>query len=155
MIRYALRCAKGHEFEAWFANSSAYDSQRAKGAVRCPACSTSRVEKALMAPRISKGSKRTSAGHSPLSTSTSTDITNASAPDLPPEARAVLRKLREEIVSKADYVGPRFAEEARKIHYEEAEDRGVWGEASAEDARDLLEEGISILPLPKLPEDQN
>lgn len=155
MIRYALRCAKGHEFEAWFANSSAFDTQRTKGAVRCPTCTTSRVEKALMSPRISKGSARKSAEDTTSSTTSKAEITNVAAPAMPPEARAVLRKLREEIVSKADYVGPRFAEEARKIHYKETEERGVWGEASAEDARELLEEGISILPLPKLPEDQN
>ncbi len=152
MIRYALCCAKGHEFEAWFANSAAYDKQRAKGAVRCPDCATSRVEKALMAPRISKGSAAATRGEAGKDAASPKE---QSTPHLPAEVRAAMRKLRDEIVAKADYVGPRFAEEARKIHYEEAADRNVWGEASADDARELLEEGISILPLPKLPEDEN
>lgn len=151
MIRYALCCAKGHEFEAWFANSTAYDKQRAKGAVKCPECATSRVEKALMAPRISKGTGAAAQAEADKSSL----IPDERASRLPAEARAALRKLREEILAKSDYVGPRFAEEARKIHYEETESRNVWGEASAEDARELLEEGISILPLPKLPEDEN
>lgn len=142
MIRFALVCGAKHEFEAWFASSDAFDGQRFAGDVVCPICGDSSIEKALMRPAVSTSRKRETV---PLAANTSREA----------EMRAALRKLRDEIVSNADDVGDRFAEEARKIHYEEVEKRGIYGRASAEEARGLVEEGISFAPLPVLPDDHN
>jgi hypothetical protein len=143
MIKYRLACDGGHEFEGWFKSGAAYDTQAAEGHISCPHCGSLAVAKAIMAPNVA----------------TRTD--HASAPGASKEAkaaeqvRALMRHLRAAVEEKADYVGPRFAEEARKIHYEESEARGVYGEASTEEARELVEEGIAVLPLPRLREDLN
>lgn len=160
MIRYALVCAKGHEFESWFRNSETYEKQRKRSAVTCPTCGTARVDKALMAPRIGKG--REVAVRRPLETQPEAQTTQqvvANAPALgagvPPQFIEFVKRLRAEVEKSAEYVGPRFAEEARKMHYDEIEKRGIYGEASLEEARELSEEGIDLLPLPVLPEEQN
>ena len=143
MIKYRLACDGAHEFEGWFKSGAAYDDQAAKGHISCPHCGSLAVTKAIMAPNVA-----TRAGL-------------ASASDASKEAkaaeqvRALMRQLRAAVEEKADYVGPRFAEEARKIHYEEREPRGVYGEASADEAKALAEEGIPVLPLPRLREDLN
>jgi hypothetical protein len=148
MIRYALRCKKGHEFEAWFKSSSAFDEQSKGGKVICAVCGSKKVEKALMAPRVSTRGKREM-------------VPVAAAPEAgpPDETRqkmiSLLRKLRSEVERNAEYVGPQFADEARKIHYEEAPARGIYGEASPDDVKQLKEEGIEFYPLPQLPEDHN
>ena len=150
MILYQLKCKKGHEFEAWFANSAAYDKQAKRGQLSCPKCGSAQVAKAPMAPRIAKRGKAKTA-EKPVE-----------APK--PERRRVaahgelvsaMRKLRAEIEAKSEYVGPRFSEEARKIHYEEVPARGIHGEATADEAKALSEEGIEFFPLPILPEDRN
>ena len=157
MILYKLKCKRGHEFEAWFAGSAAFDKQEKRGLLSCPNCGTSNVSKALMAPSVVKRSKRKAAARKPAETPVS-----AEAPK--PETQRVaahheladaMRKLRAEIESKSEYVGPRFSEEARKIHYEESPARGIHGEATADEAKALKEEGIEFYPLPILPEDQN
>jgi hypothetical protein len=159
MILYRLKCKKGHEFEAWFANSAAFDTQEKRGMLSCPNCGTSKVSKALMAPSIAKRSKRKAVSKVP----------DAPAPDVAiepakPETQRVaahrelataMRKLRAEVEAKSEYVGPRFSEEARKIHYEEVPARGIHGEATADEAKALREEGIEFYPLPILPEDHN
>ncbi len=153
MIRYRLKCEKRHEFEGWFASSATFDRQAKRGLVTCPRCGTHKVEKALMTPRISKGAKRKRAEKTP-------------APPAPPqqethrlaahgELAAAMRKLRAEVEAKSEYVGERFSEEARKIHYEETPARGIYGEATRDEARAQSEEGIEFFPLPILPEDQN
>ena len=153
MIRYRLKCEKRHEFEGWFASSSTFDRQAKRGLVTCPRCGTAKVEKALMTPRISKGSKRKR-------------VDKNSAPPAAPqpethrlaahgELAAAMRKLRAEVEAKSEYVGERFSEEARKIHYEETPARGIYGEATRDEARALSDEGIEFFPLPILPEDQN
>ena len=142
MIRYALACAEGHEFEAWFAGSDAYEKQRARNIVACPDCGSTSVDKALMAPAVATARKK------------ETMKLAANVPEKQ-EAIAMLRKLRGQLTENADYVGPKFAEEARRIHYDEAEKRGIYGEASTEEARALADEGIEFHPLPTLPEDQN
>ena len=164
MIRYALSCHEGHEFEAWFRSSSDYDRQAAASLVVCPACGSDKVDKALMAPALGKDypapAPETAAAGSPEATPTGQPApTQTHALTADPRARALVetvRRLRKYVAENADYVGPRFAEEARRIHHgEEAEPRSIYGEASADDAKELIEEGIDILPLPRLPDDQN
>jgi hypothetical protein len=147
MIRYDLICKHGHAFDGWFRDSAAYDEQRADGAVICPRCGTAEVDKQIMAPGIPKKSNRKSDPRNQVF-SGGTD----------PRMKALVEKMRElrrHIEAHADYVGDRFAEEARRIHYKEAEERGIYGEATAEDARSLIDEGIEVQPLPILPEDQH
>ena len=156
MILYRLKCKKGHEFEAWFASSAAFDTQEKRGQLSCAHCGTSKVSKALMAPRISKRAKPKAAAKRP-------EETVAETPPKPETQRvaahrelaAAMRKLRAEVEAKSEYVGPRFSEEARKIHYEESPARGIHGEATADEAKSLSEEGIEFFPLPALPEDHN
>jgi hypothetical protein len=156
MIRYRLKCKKGHEFEAWFASSAAFDKQEKAGLLSCAHCGTSKVAKALMAPSIAKRTK-------PKVAAKKTEAPAAEPPAKPQSQRvaadrelaAAMRKLRAEVEAKSEYVGPRFSEEARKIHYEEVPARGIHGEATAEEAKALQEEGIEFFPLPILPEDRN
>ena len=155
MIHYTLRCDRGHAFESWFQSSSAYDSQVKRKLVTCPACGSAKVEKAIMAPQIvSKG--RDSAAPAPAA---STEVT---APGSTPlmmaqerELRAKLKELRDHIVKNADNVGERFPNEARKMHYGDIEHRPIYGEASPDEARSLIEEGVEVSPLPVLPDDRN
>lgn len=156
MIRYRLKCEKRHEFEAWFADSTAFDRQARRGQISCPKCGTARVEKAPMAPSISKRSRRKRV-EKPSEPAPSPPPAQAETHRLAAHgglAKAV-RKLRAEIEAKSEYVGPRFPEEARKIHYEETPARGIYGEATREEAQALSEEGIEFFPLPPLPEDLN
>jgi hypothetical protein len=166
MIRYRLKCEKRHEFEAWFSNAAAYDRQASRGQVSCPRCGSFKVEKTLMAPSIVKGVKRKRSAKA-------REKEPAAEPSAPPPQAAqpgqadlhrlaahgplaaAMRKLRAEIESKSEYVGERFPEEARKIHYEETPARGIYGEATREEAQALSEEGIEFFPLPSLPEDHN
>lgn len=161
MIRYALRCATGHDFEGWFRNSDAFDAQVAAGEVACPGCGATDVEKSLMAPALAKGGSK--GGDKGAGEAVS--ATNAPGPSLEGQALAAdpktkalveaMRRLRRHVIENADYVGPRFAEEARKIHYEESERRDIYGEASPEETKALIDEGIEIAPLPVLPDDKN
>jgi len=151
MIRYRLKCDKRHEFDAWFATSVAYDRQRKRSLVQCPRCGSGKVEKTLMAPNVVKKSRRKPAPM-PQPEQPPADAQRVAAHG---ELVQAMRKLRAEIESKSEYVGARFPEEARKIHYEETAARGIHGEATREEARDLREEGIEFFPLPILPEDQN
>jgi hypothetical protein len=162
MIRYRLKCKKGHEFEAWFASSDAFDKQEKRDLLSCPNCGTSKVSKALMAPRISKRKGR-AAAKAPDESMPEAVEKPAREPARPETQRvaahrelaAAMRKLRAEVEAKSEYVGPRFSEEARKIHYEEVPARGIHGEATADEAKALREEGIEFFPLPPLPEDRN
>lgn len=130
MIAYSLRCHNDHEFEGWFRDSKAFDEQSAKGLLMCPSCQSVRVAKAIMAPAVS-GTKKTD-----------TDAAQAR------QLRQFATGLRKYVQDNADYVGPQFAEEARKIHYGETPARSIYGEATLDDARDLAEEGIDVAPLP-------
>ena len=147
MIRYRLQCRKGHEFEAWFRNSAAYERQAKRGQVTCVSCGSAEVSKAIMAPSVATGAEPAEI--------TLANPEAATAAGKRAELRALMRRLRAEVEKSAEYVGPRFPEEARKIHYEEAEPRGIYGEASLEDARELHEEGIEFYPLPRLEDDQH
>ena len=148
MIKYALVCDKKHEFESWFPSAAAYDKQAKRGLVDCPACGSSKVEKAIMAPRLS-GTRKRGRPEAPA---------NAPVSLLSPqeqELRKTLKELHEHIKQNADYVGERFPEEARKMHYGETEQRSIYGEASLEAAKELSEEGIELHALPMLPDEQN
>jgi hypothetical protein len=142
MIRYALACEAGHSFEGWFADSQTFEAQKADGSLSCPSCSSTMVDKALMAPAVATSRQRE---------------TMRLAANVPEHQQAVaaLRKIRKHLTENADYVGPKFAEEARRIHYNETDKRGIYGEASPDEAKALKEEGIEFHPLPVLPEDHN
>jgi hypothetical protein len=163
VIKYTLVCDHKHTFESWFANSSEYDKQVKKKLVTCPICDSSHVEKALMAPRLNaKGNKR-KAGK-PETVTAVQATAPATAPETTPvaiaspeekEFRQKLRELRNHLVKNSDNVGRKFPEEARKMHYGETEHRSIYGEASPEEAKELIEEGVELHPLPILPDDRN
>ena len=163
MIRYALACDQEHSFESWFQNSAAYDKQVKRGLVACPVCGSSKVTKALMAPRLSGVKKRKVASPQAVAAPAPEPATlpqEATAPVamISPqerEFRAKLKELREHLTQNADYVGQKFPEEARKMHYGDIEHRAIYGEASPDQAKELHEEGIEFHPLPVLPEDRN
>jgi hypothetical protein len=160
MIRYSLRCDRGHEFESWFQSSAAYEQQEKRKLVNCPACGSAKVERAIMAPQIVSNRGREIAAPEPAAApAPATDVTApASTPLLMAqerELRAKLKELRDHIVKNADNVGERFPTEARKMHYGDIEHRPIYGEASPDDARALIEEGVEVSPLPVLPEDRN
>jgi hypothetical protein len=169
MIRYALNCVEGHEFESWFQNSGAFDKQQKRGLVACPICGSIKVEKAIMAPRLTRAD---AVGEpqppSPVPPALPAPVQPASIPSAPSgkaavaimspqerELRQKLKELRDHVTKNANYVGPRFPEEARKMHYGENEHRSIYGEASPDEAKALHEEGIEFHPLPILPDDQN
>jgi len=156
MIRYSLQCERGHGFESWFQSSSVYDSQVKRKLVTCPACGSAKVEKAIMAPQIVSRKGRDSAPPAPAP---STDVTASGSTPLmmaqERELRAKLKELRDHIVKNADNVGERFPNEARKMHYGDIEHRPIYGEASPEEARALIDEGVEVTPLPVLPDDRN
>ncbi|MEZ5773650.1 MAG: DUF1178 family protein [Hyphomicrobiaceae bacterium] len=157
MIRFRLNCSKGHEFEAWFRSGEDFDRQVARKLLACPQCGDAEIAKAVMAPAVARRDR------DPAVSQTVAAPAPAAAPapqmtkglPLPGEVVEVLRKLRDHVRQNADYVGDRFAEEARKIHYEEIDPRGIYGEATVEEAEALREEGIEFHPLPVLPEDTN
>jgi len=156
MIRYALRCECGHAFESWFQSSGAYESQRKRHLVTCPACDSAKVEKAIMAPRLASKSTKTVSAPEPT---TSPDVPASASPlMMTPEAQEIatkLRELREHVEKNAENVGRRFPNEARKIHYGDSEQRAIYGQATAEETRSLIEEGVEVMPLPLLPDERN
>ena len=158
MIHYALACEHGHTFESWFQNSAAYDKQSKRGLVTCPVCGSAKVEKAIMAPRLARADVPepppvpAPAATTPASPA-KTPVAIMGAQER--ELRQKLRELRDHVTKNANYVGPRFPEEARKIHYGETEHHSIYGEASPDEAKALHEEGIEFHPLPILPDDQN
>lgn len=136
MILYDLKCKNGHQFEGWFRDSAAYDAQLEAGELLCPACGSKKVGKAPMAPRIAKG------GDKPRE-----EVVSSEAK----AARKALQELRSKIEQNFDYVGASFPEEARRMHYGESDARGIYGESSKEEARELREEGIEVQRIPWLP----
>ena len=151
MIHYALRCeSAGHGFDGWFRSGEDFDRQSALGLLECPVCGTASVAKALMRPAV------TASRDGPPGVARPAETTAVAPP--PPEMLAMIQRMQEmarEVRAKADYVGPNFAEEARRSHYGESEERRIYGEATPPQVRGLLEEGIAALPLPALPEDKN
>ena len=158
MIRYNLRCERGHAFESWFQSSAAYESQEKRKLVNCPSCGTDKVERAIMAPRIVGKKGRDKAAPVPAETIPATDTAAPATPLMMAqerELRAKLKELRDHIVKNADNVGERFPNEARKMHYGDIEHRPIYGEASPDEARALIDEGVEVSPLPVLPDDRN
>jgi hypothetical protein len=162
MIRYSLACEKQHDFEIWFKNSADYDKQQKRGLVTCPACGSAKVEKALMAPSLGRGSRKGKPPPEPVAApqpeaaapaESKTPVAMVSPAEQ--EFRAKLKELRDHLVKNADNVGSKFPEEARKMHYGEKEHRSIYGEASPQEAKELLEEGVELHPLPVLPEERN
>ncbi|MBV8850601.1 MAG: DUF1178 family protein [Methylobacteriaceae bacterium] len=162
MIRYSLICDNAHEFDSWFANSSAFDEQSERGLIVCPFCDSAHVTKAIMSPRLAR-----------------TDVVRPALPSLQPSAgdeapkpaeekrpvalfdekhaalRNMVRELHAKIIETTVDVGSRFPEEARRIHESETPQQPIRGQATAEEARALLDEGIGILPVPTLPDERN
>lgn len=131
MILFELRCSRDHHFEGWFKDNAGYDAQVAAGAVSCPHCGDTGISKAIMAPRLNKA------------TGQSLEAEGAAR-----EMRRLLGELRRSVEDNCDYVGEGFADEARKIHYGDAEPRAIYGEASSEQAAELEEEGVSFSRIP-------
>jgi hypothetical protein len=156
MIRYTLRCDRGHAFESWFQSSAAYEAQEKRKLVSCPACGSAKVERAIMAPQIVNKKGRENEAPAPAAAA---EVTAPSSTPLmmaqERELRAKLKELRDHIVKNADNVGERFPNEARKMHYGDIEHRPIYGEASPDEARALIEEGVEVSPLPVLPDDRN
>lgn len=141
MIQYSLVCENDHKFDAWFRNAEAYGTQQKDGVVTCPICASADVHKALMAPALARTRSEkvaVSTGHPQQA-----------------ELRAAMKALRDKVTSEADYVGDAFAKEARKIHDNEIEARGIYGEATHDEVCGLVEDGVDFMPLPTLPEDRN
>jgi hypothetical protein len=133
MILFTLRCSNEHEFEAWFRDGDSFEAQRAAAEISCPVCSDSSVDKAVMAPRLAR----------------SRDTTPS--PAAIAEMRKTLVEMRRQIETNCDYVGPRFAEEARRIHYGETDAHGIYGEATESESRELADEGIKFGQIPWIP----
>jgi hypothetical protein len=148
MIRYDLICEQGHEFDGWFSDSAAFDKQQKRKLVECTHCGSAKIEKQIMAPGIpSKSNKKSDSGP-----------TQMLAKPVDPRAQAMMAMMREfraHVEKNSENVGNNFVEEARKIHYKEKEERSIYGNATPDEARQLLEEGIEVAPLPRLPEDGN
>ncbi|WP_076863999.1 DUF1178 family protein [Bradyrhizobium mercantei] len=157
MIRYTLRCERGHQFESWFQSSAAYETQERRHLIDCPACGSDKVERAIMAPRVI-GKKGREPAQQPAPAAPVEPTANESTSLMMAqerELRSKLKELRDHIVKNADNVGERFPNEARKMHYGDIEHRPIYGEASPEEARALIDEGVEVSPLPTLPEDRN
>ncbi len=131
MILFTLRCVHGHEFEAWFRDGGGFEAQQKAGEIACPECGDTSVDKAVMAPRLARS--RTTPAISPA------------------QFRAALIEMRRQIETNCDYVGNRFAEEARRIHYGEIDPHGIYGEASDAESQELDDEGISFGRIPWVP----
>lgn len=138
MIRYSLRCGSEHEFEAWFRDSAGYDEMRAAGDVSCPVCGDTDVSKAIMTPGIPRKGNR------------DPEDVRARTEKLNEDLMEAVERLRRHVEDNCDYVGNGFAEEARKIHYGETEERGIYGEATPDEAKALDDEGIEVYSFPKI-----
>jgi hypothetical protein len=145
VIAYSLVCKDGHEFEGWFANSGAYAAQAEAGALVCPVCGDGSVTKAVMAPAV-KTSVTKAKGRAAATPAGTPDQANV---------RQFVAGFRKYIEQNADYVGRQFPEEARKIHYGESEARHIYGESTLREARELIEEGVEIAPMPPDPDELN
>jgi hypothetical protein len=159
MIHYDLRCAGGHTFDGWFRSSTAFDEQSAAGLVDCPTCASTSVSRAIMAPRVSTGLRRaqlreTEPAPAPEAAAPDAPVGEVAVTDgpanspMPDQVRAVLQRIRAEIEQKCDYVGPRFAEQARAMHEGEVEARPIYGETTPAEAEALAEDGIEVSRIP-------
>lgn len=141
MIKFGLICEREHAFDGWFRSNDDFDRQKKRGLVECPACGSAKVEKALMAPAVSTGRKKDKIALA----------MNESQKQAMQQLKALSQKMRE----NSDYVGDKFADEARKIHFGETEARGIYGEATPDEAKGLIDDGVEFMPIPTFPDDQN
>jgi hypothetical protein len=169
MILYTLKCPKDHLFETWFRDSAAYEVQTEAAAIECPVCGSTKVEKAIMAPSVAKSAGRsrgrdevaaTSAAPAPQAESSRMPVSGTTTKAMreveqSAKVRQALQELRRQVEETFDYVGPAFAEEARKIHYGETDERAIYGETSEEEAEALEEEGVSVRRIPWLPRENS
>lgn len=156
MIHYQLQCDRGHGFDGWFKDSASFDHQAGEGLISCPTCNSLAVSRALMAPALGRaarhGDEPPTKPTLPLTPPAEQPSQGAiSAPAMPDQLRALLQRMRAEVEKNCDDVGGDFAEEARRIHYGEAEARGIFGETTPSEAEALTEEGIEFGVLPWLP----
>lgn len=142
MIKFNLACKNTHDFEAWFSSGSDFDDQQSRGLVSCPHCGSVDVQKALMVPSVSTGRAKEAKQQMMMSAAQQ-------------EAMKTIREMVKQVKDNTENVGDKFSEEARKIHYGETEARGIHGSASLDEVHELVEEGVEIMPLPDVPEDQN
>lgn len=162
MIQYSLKCAEGHSFDSWFQSAAAFDKLAAAGLVSCAVCGGTGVKKAVMAPRVRPGRKAVSGVGEPEPQAAAAPSASVPAP-VPAQAgpgllsrpsgevEKAIAELRRKVEENSDYVGDRFVQEARAMHLGEAPERAIHGEAKLEDARELIEEGVPVLPLPFRP----
>ena len=150
MIHYQLRCDQDHEFDGWFNNSTGFEKQAKRGLIECPVCGGTKVERALMAPAVSTRESSEQAAPPPAPVPAPQQVMPPQG-QMPARMVAMLQRLRAEVEKHCDYVGPQFAEEARKIHNGEADARGIYGETTREEAESLAEEGIDIHAIPWVP----
>jgi hypothetical protein len=153
VIHYQLRCEDGHEFDGWFKDSGNFEKQAKRGLIACPVCAGTRVDRALMAPRL--GGRGRVIEHEPapvaVEAAPKPAPVQAAGGVIPDQMRALLHKLRAEVEKNCDYVGPDFAKEARKIHHGEAPPRGIYGESTEAEAEALADDGIGVARIPWLP----
>lgn len=141
MIRFSLSCGNGHRFDGWFHNGADFDAQKDRGLISCPTCGSEEVEKALMTPAVATGGKK--------------ERLALAAGEEQQRLMARMQEMARRVRAESDYVGDKFAEEARKIHFGEADTRSIHGEATPGEARELAEDGVEFMLLPPLPEDEN
>jgi hypothetical protein len=153
MIHYQLRCDQDHEFDGWFNDSAGFERQARRGLIECPACGATKVRRALMAPAVSTREPPAAKPPVPVQQVLPPAPAPVPAAGMPIPARmiAMLQRMRAEVEKNCDYVGPAFAEEARKIHRGEAEQRGIYGETTPDEAETLADEGIDIHSIPWVP----
>lgn len=155
MILYSLNCARDHNFDSWFRDSAAFDQQRARGLVACPVCGSAEVSKAIMAPALGRGSRKPEAEAAPAATAVEPAQPVALMSEKEQALRAMLNAVREHVVTHSDYVGDEFAAKARRMHEGEEEKRSIYGEASRDEIRALIEDEIEVMPLPNAPDERN
>ena len=150
MIHYELRCSQDHEFDGWFKDSAAFERLAKRGLVECPHCGETKVERALMRPAVAKREALPAPVPAPPSSPPEAPAAAAGG-KLPDHMRAMLQRMRSEVEKHCDYVGPQFAEEARKMHRGDSDKRGIYGETSPGEAEALAEEGIEFSRMPWVP----
>ena len=154
MIHYALQCTADHRFDGWFKDSASFAKQAARGLLECPICGDTKVTQALMTPSVPRKGREmlpVPAAPPPAPAAPVPAQATMAGPTMPAQVRAMLMRLRQEVERNCDYVGEGFADEARRIHNGESERRGIYGEATDEDAESLADEGIEVQRIPWLP----
>ncbi len=159
MIRYTLKCAHDHSFDSWFPSSGSFEAQKARGLVACPHCGSTEVEKAIMAPAVSRTDRERSRPAAAAPAAGGAEDTPATSVAMMSEQeqtfRRLLRELRDHVTKTADYVGDNFADLARQMHEGDVEHRSIYGEATPDEIKSLREDEVEVFPLPVLPDDRN